>query len=157
MLTEQRPAAGTTLCGSGSSRQPSFTLFHPHLYFCLYCSQIYSAQENETRLEEWGHWRCTKLPWDKWLGIRVFHHGSRLGPMCRAVCKGAKRFQPDLHRSWHRLPIPSLRGFSWDQTKLFAQEEQIASSHRHLKEKYSEETPALRLTGTSWEKISVNN
>lgn len=32
---------------------------------------------------------------------------------------------------------------------LFAQEEQIASSHRHLKEKYSKETPALRLTGTS--------
>lgn len=148
-LTEQRPAAGTTLGRSGSSRQHSL-LSTTLIFISVFTfSQTFSAQENETGLKEWGHWRCTKLPWDEWLGIRIFHHDSRLGPVCRAVCKGAKRFQPDLHRSWKRLLIPSLRSFSWDQTHLFAQEEQIASSHRHLKEKYSKETPALRLTGTS--------
>lgn len=133
------------------------TLVHPHIYFSPYFSQIFSAQENETGFKEWGHWRCTKLPWDEWLGIRVFYHGSRLRPMCRAVCKGAKRFQTDQHRSWNRLLIPSLRRFSWHQTNLFAQDEQITSSHRHLKEKYSKETPALRLTGTSWKQITAND
>lgn len=34
---------------------PLLTIFQPHIYFSLYFSQIFSAQENETRLEEWGH------------------------------------------------------------------------------------------------------
>lgn len=54
-LTEQRPAAGTTLGRSGSSRQHSL-LSTTLIFISVFTfSQIFSAQENETGLKERGH------------------------------------------------------------------------------------------------------
>lgn len=154
MLTEQHPAAGTILGGPSSSRKPSLPS----------CTLTFTSVFPSARFSGKQGW-----VWRLWplkvhqvtLGQMAEDQGLSPWQQAWASVQGGLQRSKEIPVRLTQIPEqaahPKSEKLLLKPNESFCPRRQIASSHEYHKGKYPKKTQAVRLTGTSLEKISANN